>query len=106
MTAKSILVIGGSGKVALKATALLTARGHQVSSCVRSEEQFDVIRQHNATPQLLSVEDASIDAFRTAMNGKDIVLWSAGNLTYSRKSAARVDIHTNADSRHALRRWW
>ncbi|KAF8539327.1 NADH(P)-binding-domain-containing protein [Trichophaea hybrida] len=75
-----ILLLGGHGKVALKLTILLTARGHHVTSIIRNPEHTSEIQSLSplVTPVLSSIEEATATSAEALMEGCDWVVWSAG----------------------------
>lgn len=74
----SYAIIGGHGKVAQELSRLLTQRGDQVTSVIRSAEQCDAIARTGATPVVLDVEHATVDQVADLLTGHDAVVWSAG----------------------------
>ncbi|BGP14805.1 hypothetical protein JCM10213_001827 [Rhodosporidiobolus nylandii] len=72
-----IVVVGGSGKVALH-FARLAASHFSLTSLVRSSDRFDAIEATGATPKLLSLEDASVKELAKVFEGAQGVLFSAG----------------------------
>ncbi|GAA5904504.1 hypothetical protein JCM6882_008926 [Rhodosporidiobolus microsporus] len=77
-TLPRIAVVGGHGKVALH-FARLAAPSFSVTSLVRSKDHFGDITSTGATPQLLSLEEASVEQLAEAFRGKEGVLFSAGS---------------------------
>ncbi|KAF8242971.1 NAD(P)-binding protein [Wilcoxina mikolae CBS 423.85] len=75
-----ILLLGGHGKVALKLTTLITARGHHVTSIVRNPEHASEIQSLSplVTPVISSIEEATDTSAEALMEGCDWVVWSAG----------------------------
>ncbi|MFC0358503.1 MULTISPECIES: SDR family oxidoreductase [Kytococcus] len=73
-----ILIIGGHGKIALQAAALLAERGDEVTSVVRNPDHAADVRATGATPLVLDVEHAQHTELVRAMRGRDAVVWSAG----------------------------
>jgi len=77
MTLPRLVVVGGSGRVALlfsqKASSLFS-----ITSLVRSKDHFDAITKTGANPKLLSLEDASVDELARDFEGADAVLFAAG----------------------------
>ncbi|KAK4331805.1 NAD dependent oxidoreductase [Rhodotorula toruloides] len=72
-----IVVVGGSGKVALRFTHL--ARSHfSVSSLVRNEAHFGAIQDAGGSPRLLSIEDATVGDLKSEFEGARGVLFAAG----------------------------
>lgn len=57
---KTILILGGSGRVALCLTRLLTARGDTVHSLIRNPSQSGTLISLGAKPVVQSLEEASI----------------------------------------------
>lgn len=73
-----IMIIGGHGKVALRAAPLLVAAGHDVVSLIRDPAQAPDVAATGATPLVLSVEEAGVTDLTRAFAGADAVVWSAG----------------------------
>lgn len=72
------LIIGGHGKVALLLAPLLTQRGHEVRSAIRSEDQSEEVGATGATAVLADVETMGTEELAALMEGVDNVVWSAG----------------------------
>ncbi|AVL99462.1 NAD-dependent dehydratase [Gordonia iterans] len=73
-----IVIIGGHGKVALLLAPILTARGDEVTSVVRSAEHAVDVAATGATPLLLDVENASAAELAAVVRGADALVFSAG----------------------------
>jgi len=73
-----IVIIGGHGKVALLATPLLKAAGHEVSSWIRNPAHADEVATAGAVPSVVDVEQLDVSDLTELLVGKDAVLWSAG----------------------------
>lgn len=73
-----IVIVGGHGKVALLLAPILAARGDDVVSLIRDPAQSADVAAAGATPQTLSVEDASTEEMANAFAGADAIVWSAG----------------------------
>jgi uncharacterized protein YbjT (DUF2867 family) len=73
-----VLVLGGHGKVALLLAPLLAERGDEVISVIRNPDHTDEVAATGAQPLVLDVESADEAALRTAVEGSDAVVWSAG----------------------------
>ena len=71
-------IIGGHGKVALRAARILSGADADVFSVIRSPEQSDAIRASGATPVVADVENLDHDEFRELVRGSGSVIWSAG----------------------------
>ncbi|GGH46291.1 NAD(P)H-binding protein [Microbacterium album] len=73
-----IIVIGGHGRVALRAAPLLREAGHSVTSVIRDAAQAADVETSGATPLVLDVERASVEDLADAFRGRDAIVWSAG----------------------------
>lgn len=71
-------IIGGHGKVALRAARILSGAGADVYSVIRNPEHADEVRAAGATPVVVDVENADDDELRGALRGSGSVVWSAG----------------------------
>lgn len=72
------IIIGGHGKVAMRAIPRLVEEGHTVSAVIRKEEQAQEIEAIGAKAVLLDVENATVNDFADAFRGKAGVVWAAG----------------------------
>lgn len=72
------LIIGGHGKVALRAAPLFAQEGHEVTSVIRNPDHAADIEAAGATPLVLDVENSSQDELARAFAGQDAIVWSAG----------------------------
>ncbi|EMC92022.1 hypothetical protein BAUCODRAFT_274119 [Baudoinia panamericana UAMH 10762] len=78
--AHSILVFGGSGKVARNLTRILAADGHTVHSVIRNADQKSDIESLGGKPIIQSIEESSVNDMAktiTEINATAVV-WSAG----------------------------
>jgi uncharacterized protein YbjT (DUF2867 family) len=73
-----IAILGAHGQIARTLTPLLVAQGHVVRGIVRSEDQFQDIRDDGALPVLLDLEDSDADQFDEALRSADAVVFAAG----------------------------
>jgi uncharacterized protein YbjT (DUF2867 family) len=73
-----IVIIGGHGKVALLLSRLLTSRGDEVTSVIRSDAQLADVQATGATPLLADLESSTIEDLATILSGHVAVVWSAG----------------------------
>ena len=71
-------IIGGHGKIALRAARLLTDHGDSVTSIIRNPDHADDVKEVGADPTVLDIESAGVDALTEAFNGTDAVIFSAG----------------------------
>lgn len=76
----TVLIFGGSGKVARLLTKKLVGASYTVHSIIRNPEQSDDIKGLGATPIVQSIEEASVDELTTTLKRVDpnIVVWAAG----------------------------
>lgn len=75
---QSVTIIGGHGKVALRAARILSGSGVDVRSVIRNPDQADDVRAAGATPVVADVEGVDDDGLREVLRGSDAVVWSAG----------------------------
>ncbi len=73
-----ISIVGGHGKIALRLAPLLVEAGHQVEAWIRSDTQTEDVEQTGARAVLLDVELADMEAMVAALDGVDVLVWSAG----------------------------
>lgn len=71
-------IIGGHGKVALRAARILSAAGAEVYSVIRNPEHAEDIRETGATPVVADVENLDVAGLREVVRGSGAVIWSAG----------------------------
>ncbi|OII14872.1 SDR family oxidoreductase [Curtobacterium sp. MCBA15_008] len=74
----NVILFGGHGKVALRATRILTDRGHTVTSVIRKADQADEIRAHGGEPHVADIQQQTLTDFAELIHGHDAVVWSAG----------------------------
>jgi nucleoside-diphosphate-sugar epimerase len=70
----TVAVIGANGGIGRRLLPLLDDAGHDPIGIVRSEEQFDTIRDRGAEPRLGDLEGE----FASALDGADAVVFTAG----------------------------
>lgn len=73
-----VVIVGGHGKVALRAARLLTHRGDEVTALIRRADQADEVAETGAEPVLFDVESTTESAFAEVIGGHDAIVWSAG----------------------------
>lgn len=73
-----IAIFGGHGKVALLASPLLVAEGHEVTGIIRNPDHADDVAATGVTPVVADVESLDTDALTDLVRGHDAILWSAG----------------------------
>ena len=74
----AVTIIGGHGKVALRASRLLADAGHEVTSWVRNPDHATDVEAAGATPAVHDAEHMTSDEMAEALAGADVVVWSAG----------------------------
>lgn len=76
----TILIFGGSGKVARHLTRLLVSQGSTVHSIIRNPGQSSELSDLGAHPIVQSVEEASVDDLAHTIKDCDaeVVVWAAG----------------------------
>ena len=74
----AVTIIGGHGKVALRASRLLADAGHEVTSWVRNPDHAADVEAAGATATVHDAEQMSTDEMAGALAGAEVVVWSAG----------------------------
>lgn len=74
----AVTIIGGHGKVALRASRLLADAGHDVTSWVRNPEHVPDVEETGAVAAVHDAERMSTDEMASALAGAEVVVWSAG----------------------------
>jgi nucleoside-diphosphate-sugar epimerase len=73
-----VAIAGGHGKIALRLTALLVARGDTVGGLIRNPAHADDLRARGADPVVCDLEHASVDEIADAVAGAEAVVFAAG----------------------------
>ncbi|MFT3875924.1 MAG: NAD(P)H-binding protein [Propioniciclava sp.] len=73
-----ILILGGHGKVALIASAMLTRRGETVTSVIRNPDHAADVEATGATPLVADLERLDVAGIAGLIADQDAVVWSAG----------------------------
>ena len=73
-----IAIVGGHGQVARHLHPILVAGGHVPVALVRREEYRAELEDIGAEVRLLNIESQDADAFATAFEGCDAVVFAAG----------------------------
>ncbi|MCD2262026.1 SDR family oxidoreductase [Dietzia aurantiaca] len=73
-----VTIVGGHGKVALRAARILSEAGAEVYSVIRNPDHAEDVRAAGATPVVADVEKLDDDEFREVLRGSGSVVWSAG----------------------------
>lgn len=76
----SVLIFGGSGKLAQFITERLVKKQYTVYSIIRREEHIPVLEKLGATPIIQSIEDSSVGELANVIKSKapDTVIFAAG----------------------------
>lgn len=75
---KTITIIGGHGKVALRTAPLLKDLGHTVYSVIRDKTQAADVEAAGATPVHADIAQLDQAGIAQLLAGSDVVVWSAG----------------------------
>jgi len=73
-----IVIVGGHGKVALRLTSLLNARGDQVTSLIRNPDHAAGVTSAGGNPVVADVETMTEEELSAQLSGHDAIVWSAG----------------------------
>lgn len=76
----SVLIFGGSGKVAKFITESLVKQGYKVYSVIRREEHVPELREMGATPIVQSLEDSTVAEITATIKSStpDVIIFAAG----------------------------
>jgi uncharacterized protein YbjT (DUF2867 family) len=74
----NVAIAGAHGKIAMRLTPRLVARGDTVIGLIRNPEHTEEIRKQGAEPVLCDLEHASVDEIASAIKGADAVVFAAG----------------------------
>ena len=78
MTTIKVFQIGAAGGVGRRLTALLAARGDQVTGMHRAPAQAEAVRSSGGVPVAGDLVDDSVDELARKLGGHDAVVFSAG----------------------------
>lgn len=73
-----VAIIGGHGKIALRAERILRDRGDEVTAIIRNEEHSGDVAEAGGTPLVADVEKLDTAGLASVLAGQDAVVWSAG----------------------------
>lgn len=73
-----VAIAGGHGKIALRLTSLLTARGATVVGLIRNPAHAEEIRARGGEAVVCDLERASVSALAEAISGASAVVFAAG----------------------------
>lgn len=75
---RPVTIIGGHGKVGLRAARILAGAGAEVFSVIRNPDHADDIRAVGANPVVADVEKLDVEGLREVVRGSGSVVFSAG----------------------------
>jgi nucleoside-diphosphate-sugar epimerase len=73
-----VAIAGGHGKIALRLTELLSARGEEVVSLIRNPDHADDVHARGGKPVVLDLEHADLTEVAAAITGASAVVFAAG----------------------------
>ncbi len=73
-----IAIVGGHGQIARLLHPMLLGAGHEPVALVRKPEQRESLEASGVTARMLDIESDGVDAFVTAFEGCEAVVFSAG----------------------------
>jgi uncharacterized protein YbjT (DUF2867 family) len=73
-----VVIAGGHGKVVMRLTARLAARGDTVVGIVRNPDHVDDVRAAGGDGTVLDLESASVDEVAAVVAGADALVFAAG----------------------------
>src|SRR5699024_1059072 len=76
---KTVLYIGGHGKIGLLTAPKLIEKGNEVHSLVRNPDYKPELEKLGATPVIADITEQSPEDWAKLVDGSDVVVWGAGN---------------------------
>lgn len=73
-----VTIAGAHGKIAMRLSRQLSARGHQVVGLIRNPDHADDVSSTGARPVVCDLEQASVDDVAAAVDGTEVVVFAAG----------------------------
>lgn len=73
-----VMIIGGHGKIALRAAPLLIESGHEVTSVFRNPAHGEDVTATGALPVVADVEQLDTAGLAELFQGQQVIVWSAG----------------------------
>ncbi|MFJ4680787.1 MULTISPECIES: SDR family oxidoreductase [Kitasatospora] len=73
-----VVIAGGHGKIALRLSKLLSARGDTVAGLIRNPAQAGDLEEAGARPVVCDLERASVEELAGHLAGADAVVFAAG----------------------------
>ena len=75
----SVLILGGTGRVAMLLERLLVAQGHTVTAVLHNPNREREVAATGAAPIVIDMETVDVDGFKDLASGNDAVVWTAGS---------------------------
>jgi nucleoside-diphosphate-sugar epimerase len=103
-----VAIAGAHGKIAIRLTGLLVARGDAVIGLIRNPDHAAEVRERGADPVICDLEHGTVEQIAAAVGDGDAVVFAAGagpgsgaerKLTMDRDGAIKLLHATAADSR-------
>ena len=76
--AQNVMILGGHGKVALKAAPQIVEAGHTVTSVVRNPDHVADVEATGAQAVVQDIEQLDVAGFEKLFADQDVIIWSAG----------------------------
>lgn len=73
-----VVIAGGHGKIALRLTRLLSARGDSVAGLIRNPDQADDVAAHGGEPVVFDLERDSVEALAVVLADASAAVFAAG----------------------------
>jgi nucleoside-diphosphate-sugar epimerase len=73
-----VAIAGGHGKIGMRPTGRLAARGEAVVGLIRNPDHADDVRGQGGEPVVCDLERASVEEIAAAITGSDAVVFAAG----------------------------
>ncbi|MFW0792366.1 SDR family oxidoreductase [Gordonia sp. CPCC 205515] len=73
-----VAIIGGHGKIALRAARILSQRGDDVTSIIRNDAHVADVTDAGANPVVADIEQLDTAGLASVLAGQDAIVWSAG----------------------------
>jgi nucleoside-diphosphate-sugar epimerase len=74
----NVAIAGAHGKIALRLSRLLTAKGDGIIGLIRNPDHAGEVSQAGAAPVVCDLEQATVEEIATAIDGADAVVFAAG----------------------------
>ncbi|WP_027498740.1 NAD(P)-binding oxidoreductase [Rhodococcus sp. 114MFTsu3.1] len=78
MTDRRVVIAGGHGKIAQHLIQVLTARGDRAVALIRNPHHVDAVTALGALPEVVDLENASVEDVAALLHDADAVVFAAG----------------------------